>query len=109
MPDEKTLNIIKNYIDSLKAENINLSKVILYGSYAKGTANESSDIDLILVAPEFDEDRDKYLGTIWKLTEQSNFMIEPYTVGLKRFLSDDISPIIQIAKKEGYEISVGAN
>ena len=109
MPDKKTLNIIRDYIDSLIAENINLSKVILYGSYARGTANESSDIDLVLVAPEFDDDRDKYLGTIWKLTEKSDFMIEPYTVGLKRFLSDDISPIIQIAKKEGYEIPVGAN
>lgn len=109
MPDKKIINIINSYIEDLKAENIQLSKVILYGSYAKGTANKNSDIDLILVSPEFDENRDKYLGIIWKLTEKSNFLIEPYTIGLNKFLTDDISPIIQIAKKEGFEIPIRVN
>jgi len=93
----------------LATHNINLSKVILYGSYAKGNAREDSDIDLILVAPEFDENRDSYLGIIWKLTSLSNFRIEPYTVGAKRFEEDDISPIIQIAKQEGIEINLFMN
>jgi len=38
----------------VKAE-IAVEKVILFGSYAKGTFTEDSDIDLAIVSPDFDE------------------------------------------------------
>jgi hypothetical protein len=38
------------------------------------------------------------------LTGQIDTRIEPYTVGLKKFLSDDVSPLLQIVKHEGIEI-----
>lgn len=105
MVKESIINIIQEYVSDLKKNSINLSKVLLYGSYANGTENADSDIDLMLVAPEFDEDRDKYLGIIWKLTAKSNYKIEPYPVGLQRFVNDKISPVIQIAKRNGIEIT----
>jgi hypothetical protein len=39
------------FIDNLKGK-IKLNKVILYGSYAKGTATANSDIDLLIVSDE---------------------------------------------------------
>jgi len=33
---------------------IRLEAVILYGSFAKGTANESSDIDIAVISPDFE-------------------------------------------------------
>lgn len=40
----------------LEQKGINASKIILFGSYAKSTETEDSDIDLIIVSPAF---RDK--------------------------------------------------
>ena len=109
MVEKSVVKMINEYILELQKNDINLTKVILYGSYAKGTANLSSDIDLMLVSPEFDNDSDSYLGIIWKLTEKSDYKIEPYHVGKIRFETDDVSPIILVAKEEGLEFDLNIN
>lgn len=45
--------IISRYIDELDKLGIEVSQVILYGSYAKGIATEHSDIDVAIVSPAF--------------------------------------------------------
>ena len=50
------MNTIIEFIDLLKEENIIVEKVILFGSYAKGTYREDSDIDLAIVSPNFKEE-----------------------------------------------------
>jgi len=45
--------IIKGLINSLSANNIVVDKIILYGSYAKGTPREHSDIDIAVISPSF--------------------------------------------------------
>jgi predicted nucleotidyltransferase len=37
----------------LKADGLNVAKVILFGSQAKGRAKETSDIDVIIVSEDF--------------------------------------------------------
>lgn len=44
--------IAKEYKDVLKRYDIRVTKLILYGSYAKGTPKSYSDIDLIVVSPD---------------------------------------------------------
>jgi len=39
---------IKEYVDILKADNLPIKKVILYGSYAKGRQHKWSDIDVCI-------------------------------------------------------------
>jgi len=46
-------NIISRYIDELKKLGVEVSQVILYGSYAKGRPKEYSDIDLAVISPNF--------------------------------------------------------
>lgn len=46
-------NIIARYIDELKKLGVEVSQVILYGSYAKGRTKEYSDIDLAVISPNF--------------------------------------------------------
>lgn len=43
---------VKEYRDELKRHNIRITKVLLYGSYAKGHPKPYSDIDLIVVSPD---------------------------------------------------------
>jgi uncharacterized protein len=53
VPD-KIIEIIKNFIKIANEDTINISEAILFGSYAKGTYNEWSDIDLAVVSSDFD-------------------------------------------------------
>ena len=104
MVNQDILNILKEYIRKLISSGLKLSKVILYGSQARGDYNNESDIDVILVSPFFDKNRDQYIPKIWLLAADIDYRIEPYVIGEKRFNEDTISPIIQIAKRDGIEI-----
>ena len=106
MVDQNVINIVKEYLRLLAAEGIDIKKAILFGSYAKGTAKKESDIDLMLVSSLFDKNNDDCIGRLWRLTKISNYKIEPIAVGEKRFIEDDISPIVEIARREGIEITV---
>ncbi|MBM2814910.1 MAG: nucleotidyltransferase [Ignavibacteria bacterium] len=48
---------IKQFIGLLEKNNIRINQAILYGSYAKGSANKWSDIDLALISENFEGDR----------------------------------------------------
>ena len=49
---KELLDIINEYISKLSKE-IKIDKVILFGSYAKGTNREDSDIDLAISSDDF--------------------------------------------------------
>ena len=65
---EKLNNTINYYISKLK-DKVTIDKAILYGSYAKGTATELSDIDILIISKDLAEDKPKgmngyYLDTL---------------------------------------------
>jgi predicted nucleotidyltransferase len=57
-----------------------IKAVYLYGSYAKGTANKDSDIDVALVVDHFEGNFFDVIPPIWRLTEKVDFRIEPKVV-----------------------------
>lgn len=44
--------VIKEYSHALNQHHIRITKIILYGSYAKGHPKPYSDIDLVIVSPD---------------------------------------------------------
>ena len=46
--------IVRQYIDNLRVHQIQIEKVIVFGSYGRGTATERSDIDLVFISKDFD-------------------------------------------------------
>lgn len=46
-------DIIQRYTDQLKKMGIRVERVMLFGSYATGTSREGSDIDLVVVSPDW--------------------------------------------------------
>lgn len=68
---------LKKYIRILNAEGISVKKVILYGSYAKGTANETSDIDVCIVSDNLGKDYYKELIYLSSLASKVDDRIEP--------------------------------
>lgn len=45
--------VIEEYKQALRTLGINVERVILYGSFAKGNQREDSDIDLIIISEDF--------------------------------------------------------
>jgi len=106
MAQSEVIELLKKYCMLLNISGIAVTKAFLYGSYSRGDATNESDIDIMIVSAAFDTDDDLIKAKAWRLTEKINLKIEPYTVGLQKFLNDDVSPLLQIVKKEGIEITL---
>lgn len=102
---EKIKKNIKEYIQILEADGFPIKKVILYGSYAKGTSRKDSDIDICIISKNFGKDphqEGKYLFR--KLWQLKNANLEPVGYSPKDFYSRDKSPLINEIQKYGIEI-----
>ena len=83
---------------------IHPEKAVLFGSFATGRADEFSDIDLIVIAPEFDGCRQiQLIKNLWKATSADN-RIEPIPCGKAEWENDQSRPILEIARNEGVVI-----
>lgn len=96
---------ISEYVAILKKDKLPIKKVILFGSYAKGTQHRWSDIDLCIVSPRFD-DHWKALRYLRKKAPFSlRYTIEP--VGFTpKDLKDKYDSLIGEIKERGIEIRV---
>lgn len=56
IPD-KVKSIIARFLQELAINGITVDEAILFGSYAQGTSNDWSDIDLAIVSKDFVGDR----------------------------------------------------
>ena len=102
MARKETINIVSEYIKILNESGLLIDKAFLFGSAARNENHEESDIDVMLVSRRFDDSSDDLAyGLIWRLTRAVDTRIEPFAIGLSRFNNDDISPLLQIVKKEG--------
>ncbi len=81
------LNIINKYIDEIK-KHYNVSEIILFGSYAKGTQNEDSDIDIAIISDDFDDIYD-CMAVLMGMTWDIDARIEPHPIKKKDY--DEIS------------------
>ena len=98
------IKTVKNYAKEIRQQGINLRKVILFGSFAKGTQHEWSDIDVALVADDFTGvgflDTPRFSGIGIK---KPYIRIEPKTYPTDYFQEGD--PFIDEIKKTGIEIN----
>ncbi len=102
MARKETINIVSEYVKILNESGLLIDKAFLFGSAARNENHEESDIDVMLVSRRFDDSSDDLAyGLIWRLTRAVDTRIEPFAIGLSRFNNDEISPLLQIVKKEG--------
>lgn len=103
---KEVIEILKRYCNLLSVSGIPVEKAFLYGSYSDGKETEESDMDIMIVSSVFDYPNDEAKAKAWRLSDDIDYRIEPYLVGKNRFLTDDVSPLLQIVKKEGIEIEL---
>jgi predicted nucleotidyltransferase len=104
MPQEEIIALIQKYVALLNAEGLSVRKAILFGSYATGLATPSSDIDVLIVSDKYSEADDKVAGKMWQLTKYVHTGIEPFLIGMDKFINDERSPLISNIKQKGIEV-----
>lgn len=94
---------VLDYLKHLKDDGLNIDKVFIFGSYAKGTQNKWSDIDLCVISSDFKENKNPliYLWTK-KRIKDINAMISPIAYHPFDFVNED--PLVWEIKKTGIEI-----
>lgn len=102
MVDPAVVKIVNRYLGALKEAGIDVELAVIFGSQARGEAHEWSDIDLLVVAEQFDAIRDRRpVNLLWRLAARVDSRIEPLPCGVRQWREDDGSAIIEIARREG--------
>ena len=102
MLEKSVLTSVTEYISALKAQGIDVERVVVFGSQANGHATAWSDIDLIVVSPMFDDMKDRSgINILWRLAARVDSRIEPIPCGSRQWREDDSSAVIEIARRDG--------
>lgn len=107
MVDESIVKSVQNYLQVCRAQGLEVIFGVLFGSQARGAANQWSDIDLVVVSPAFDGVvHEEDVNLLWHMTAYTDNRIEPIPCGERQWLEDSSSAIIEIARREGKQIQV---
>jgi predicted nucleotidyltransferase len=102
MLEPAVLTAVLTYLAAVKAHGILVECAVVFGSQVKGHAHLWSDIDLLVVSPQFDDMKDRTnINLLWRLAARTDSRIEPIPCGSRQWLEDDSSAIIEIARREG--------
>ncbi len=86
------IEIAKRYIAVLKEHGIQVESAYLYGSYANGTPEKDSDIDILVVSKQFTHSRFEDSVSIAKYRWDVDIRISPLAYHPDNFIPDNIIP-----------------
>jgi predicted nucleotidyltransferase len=101
---ETVKRIAREYIGDVKKK-MPIDKVYLYGSYAKGTQNEDSDVDLCFFSDHFASKRTwDVLAELFylKIKYDKELLIEPNAFPTAEIQNDN--PFVKEVIRTGYEL-----
>jgi predicted nucleotidyltransferase len=98
------IEIVKKYVEELRRHNILIKEAILFGSYAKGSGKEESDIDVALISDAFCGDRFEDRRKIVPLRRMIDGRIEPMPFRPERFAEG--GNLVDEIKRTGIKIAV---
>ena len=102
MDKRDALNIAEEYANAVKSK-YDFVKIILFGSYAKGTWNADSDIDIAVVLRDYSNLIDTQLD-LMRLRRKIDSRIEPHPFREKDFVATN--PIVNEILKFGQDIQI---
>ena len=97
------LNIVNEYVNLLKQKGVDVEKVILFGSYAKGTAKPESDIDVAIISSQFGKNNLKEMMFLRRIALKIDSHLEPLPFSPKD-MNDRYSTLAQEIIKHGIQI-----
>lgn len=97
------LNICKKYLSKIRNSRIDFSEAWLFGSYARDTFNNNSDIDIAIVLNENIQHTFDLEVELMLLRQNEETLIEPHAFSKSEFSLD--IPIVNQIIKYGIRIS----
>lgn len=100
---------VQRYLRAVQGSGIPVSFGVVFGSQVSGRLDQWSDIDLVVVSPAFDQQRDReQVALLWRLTAQVDRRIEPIPCGVVQWAVDDSSALIEVARRHGERVPLAA-
>lgn len=93
---------IEKYIEKIR-QYYEIEAIILFGSYAKGTENEDSDIDIAVISSDFKniiQDGADLIGFTWKIDTR----IEPHPIRTEDY-ENIATPLVQEIINTGIKVA----
>jgi predicted nucleotidyltransferase len=103
--NKSELSKIDKFAQMVEQRGISVSKVILFGSHAKGKANPDSDIDIAVVSTQFGQDITEEMMMLRKIALKVDSHIEPVPL-CPEDLDDNFSTLAQEINRYGIDIAV---
>ena len=91
---------IRRFKEALSKNKFPACDVYLFGSYARGDARKDSDIDLCLVSPAFDKNKERYRMRATMIAFDIDPKIEIVISSPEHFFHDELSPLFSHIRKE---------
>jgi len=104
LADSEVVGVVRRYLKLLQAKGLRAERAVLYGSHAKGTAAEYSDIDVLILSTDFGKDRVAEGQFLFRMARLVDSRIEPVPIHPSEYREDPDSPLIHSALNEGVEI-----
>ena len=105
MVTESVIKNVRNYLACLSASGIHPTQAVLFGSFARNEEHQWSDIDVVVIAREFDGQPNRELvKSLWRVTLKADVRIEPIPCGVEEWENNHKRPILDIARQEGVVI-----
>ncbi|MBN2520468.1 MAG: nucleotidyltransferase domain-containing protein [Bacteroidales bacterium] len=101
MDKGQAIEVARKYIESIKSR-YDIQSVILFGSYAKGTNHENSDIDIAIVLKKVNDIIDTQID-LMKLRRKVDLRIEPHPFDFHDF--NRTNPVVNEILKYGININ----
>ena len=100
---KKVKNIVNEYVAELKID-IDVDRVVVFGSQVSGKASDTSDIDVAIISNFFDSS--KYNGSylFQKLWKVRNSNIDPVGYSPKEYMAQTPSPLLSEIRQNGLEL-----
>ena len=98
------ISFVQQYIADVKKA-MPIDKVYLYGSYAKGTQRENSDVDICFFSQAFESRRNLDVLTelfYLKIKYDKDILIEPYAFPVSELYNDN--PFVKEILRTGLEL-----
>jgi predicted nucleotidyltransferase len=102
MVDQSVIETAKRFIRQIPAD-FRLKKAFLFGSYAKGSQNIDSDIDIALVLENMN-DFFSMQRLLMQLRRKIDLRIEPHPISTENFTN--ANPFVSEIQKSGVEINL---
>ncbi len=109
MADESIVKVIQQYLRALVGQGLPVECAVIFGSQARGSVHQWSDIDVLVVSPRYDQQHTwDDVSQLWRTAARTDSRIEPIPVGSRQFAEDDFSAIIAAARREGQKVMLSA-